>query len=127
MIDHPDYFRYKFWFMNDKFETVSDVVGRLIKSGYATEFHISKEVERDPLCSTLNRKDFVIDEAFFFAKDLGAGQDILIMAVSSRKYKVKGILINGFASNTTEKLTVWSSVKKMVRDLFAGRPNSFAV
>jgi hypothetical protein len=99
MIDHPDYFWYKFWFMIDDIETVSDVVGRLIEKGYSTEFHISKDVPGETLFSQLNPKDFVIEETYFFSQDSEAGQDVLILAVSSRKHKVKGILINGFASD----------------------------
>jgi hypothetical protein len=117
MIDHPDYFRYNFWFMNEDFETVSDVVGRLIEKGYATEFHIPKPVKNETFFLNLNPKDFVIDEAFFFAEDSEAGHDILIMAVSSRKHQVKGILINGFTSEASDGMSLWASLKQTFKNL----------
>lgn len=103
--------------MNENLETLSDV-SRLLQKGYATEFHISKLVKNETLFSSLNPGDFVIDEAFFFEEYPQAGHEILIVAVSTRKHQVKGILINGLGSKSHDGLSLWSSLKQTFKNMF---------
>ncbi|PWH81596.1 phosphoribosylpyrophosphate synthetase [Brumimicrobium oceani] len=98
--------------MNRKptYDTVSEAVNDLIKRGYETDFYI--QATKD--CIVCNKTDlelssdeFGIDEIHRFEGENDPGDSMIVYAISSKKHKVKGVLLNAYgvyADGTTSKI-----------------------
>jgi hypothetical protein len=84
------------------YETLSQAVNDLEKRGYTTDFLVQEEKEC-LYCSKskleLAPEDFVIDEVYRFEGMTDPADESIVFAISSPKYDVKGLVINGFGAD----------------------------
>ena len=80
----------------EEMTTLSEVVNILRKDGYVEDFNLQKNclVCRDGHYSVLH-DEFVIDKVYRFEGDSDPADEATVYAVSSSKYDIKGILVNG--------------------------------
>lgn len=81
------------------YNTVSEAMNDLNKRGYTNDIKLL--VERDCLyCHTseqsLDPSEFKIDEKYRFEGDTDPGDEMIVYAISSDKYKIKGQIVNAF-------------------------------
>lgn len=112
---------------NADYETISEAMNALQKKGYTTDFSILKE--RDCLlCKSIDKQlssdDFEIDEIFRFEGDTDPGDEMILYAISSAKYGVKGLVADAYgvySGNTNSRLV--AKLKKHVEaDYLKGNP-----
>lgn len=92
------------------FETLSEALGDLSCRGYTLDFAL--HTEKDCLiCKKTTRQlspdDFEIDEFYRFEGETDPGDEMILYALSSSKYNVKGVVVNAFgfyADGTTSKI-----------------------
>ncbi|MEP2670256.1 MAG: phosphoribosylpyrophosphate synthetase [Cyclobacteriaceae bacterium] len=92
------------------FETLSEALNDLTLRGYTLDFVL--HTEKDCLiCRKTTRQlssdDFEIDEFYRFEGDTDPGDEMVVYALSSSKYNVKGVVVNAFgvyADETTSKI-----------------------
>lgn len=92
------------------FETLSEALNDLTLRGYTLDFVL--HTEKDCLiCRKTTRQlssdDFEIDEFYRFEGDTDPGDEMVVYALSSDKYNVKGVVVNAFgvyADETTSKI-----------------------
>jgi len=81
------------------YETVSEAVTDLTKRGYTTDFPVLVEKEClvcNKTAKELSPDEFEIDETYRFEGSSDPGDEIIIFAISSKKYNMKGIVVNGY-------------------------------
>lgn len=81
------------------YETVSEAIADLIKRGYVTDFSVL--VDKECLvCHKTDRElspdDFEIDETYRFEGDSDPGDEMIVFAISSAKYDMKGYVVNAY-------------------------------
>lgn len=94
----------------DNYETASEAVNDLIKRGYTEDFSIY--TENDCLiCNktsvSLSPEDFEIDEIHRFEGMTDPGDGMIVYAISSPRYDIKGVVVNAtgiYADATTSKI-----------------------
>jgi hypothetical protein len=76
--------------------TVTEVINALRRDGYAEDFNLQKNclVCRDGGYSVLHN-EFVIDKVYRFEGDSDPADEATVYAISSPKYGIKGVLVNG--------------------------------
>ncbi len=83
------------------YDTLSEAVNDLQKRGYTEDFLINDE-EECLICQSrsleLSHDEFMIDEIYRFEGMTDPGDESIVFAVSSDKYAVKGLVINGFGA-----------------------------
>ena len=79
------------------YDTLSEAVNDLVKRGYISNFNIKKDsltcIENE---INLHPDDFEIDEVHRFEGNTDPGDENVLYAISSVKYKMKGLLVNAF-------------------------------
>ncbi len=87
----------------EEMTTVSEVIAQLRAQGYTVDFNLDKNS-----LSWGDRKllhdEFVIDKVYRFEGDSDPADEATVYAVSSSKYGIKGMLVNG-AGIYTDDLT----------------------
>lgn len=93
------------------YDTVSEAVNDLQKRGYNTNFSLLTGKEC-LICNhtslTLSPEEFQIDEIYRFEGMTDPGDEMIVIAISSIKHQVKGVVVNGFgtyADGLTSKIT----------------------
>ena len=84
---------------NISYETVSEAIADLTNRNYTTDFSIKPEEEclvcyKTSTC--LSPSEFKIDEIHRFEGDTDPGDEMVIYAISSQIYNMKGYLVNAF-------------------------------
>lgn len=83
------------------YDTVSEAINALAKRGYTTDFKVLT-AEECLIChqttTQLSPDDFEIDETHRFEGDTDPGDEMIVHAISSTKYNMKGIIINGYGT-----------------------------
>ena len=89
----------------EEMTTMTEVIDHLRKEGYAEDFNLQQNclVCRDGHYSVFHN-EFVIDRVFRFEGDSDPADEATVYAISSPKYGIKGILVNG-AGIYTEEMT----------------------
>lgn len=81
------------------YETVTEALNALNEKGYKNDFSILSE-EECIYChitqKTLNPDDFVIDEVHHFDGETDPADEMIVYAISSDKFEMKGTLVNAF-------------------------------
>jgi hypothetical protein len=96
------------------YDTLSEATNNLIKRGYTHNFNIESDcitcVENS---MNLFPDDFDIDEIHRFEGITDPGDENILFAISSRKYNLKGLLVNAYgayadtySSSLMDKLTI---------------------
>lgn len=88
------------------FGTLSQTINRLSKLGYTHDFNVK---EACIVCHTINRTlspdDFKIDQVYRFEGDSDPEYQSVLYAISSAKFNIKGVLVNGYGPNADEATT----------------------
>ena len=81
------------------FDTASETITGLMKIGYTTDFRIHPENEC-LICNhnarSLSADDFEIDAIFRFEGDSDPADEMIVYAISSEKFNLKGVVVNGY-------------------------------
>ncbi len=76
--------------------TLTEVVDKLRKDGYTQDFNLQKN---SLVCQngkySVFHDEFVIDKVYRFEGDSDPADEATVYAISSPKYDIKGILVNG--------------------------------
>ncbi|WP_377111443.1 phosphoribosylpyrophosphate synthetase [Mucilaginibacter litoreus] len=88
--------------------TVSEVINHLREKGYTEDFNLHENCLR---CAgnqlQLHPEDFVVDRHYRFEGASDPGDEAIVYAISSDKYNLKGVLVNGYgptADPITDKM-----------------------
>ena len=92
------------------YDTVTEAVNDLVKRGYTTNFNVL--IDRECLAcnktaAELSSDEFEIDETYRFEGNTDPGDEMIVFAISSMKYKIKGIVVNAYgmyADTITSKI-----------------------
>lgn len=93
------------------YDTVTEAMKDLKDRGYTTQFERFTEKERlvcRSLSLELSPEEFEIDEVYRFEGMTDPGDQMILMAISSDKHNVKGVVLNAFgtyADRLTNKIT----------------------
>lgn len=81
------------------YDTASEAINALVKQGYTTNFSLVTEKECLLCHSTsqeLSPEDFEIDEIHRFDGMTDPADEMIVYAVSSDKYAMKGVVVNAY-------------------------------
>ena len=80
----------------DEMTTVTEVINKLRKDGYAEDFNLQQNclVCQNGQYSVFH-SEFVIDKVFRFEGNSDPADEATVYAISSPKYGIKGVLVNG--------------------------------
>lgn len=84
------------------YDTVTEAVNDLQQKGYTTNFSLLAEKECLVCKQTslqLSPSEFQIDEIYRFEGNTDPGDEMIVMAISSPKHLVKGVVVNGFGAH----------------------------
>lgn len=89
----------------EEMATISEVINKLRKDGYTEDFNLQQKclVCRDGHYSVFH-DEFIIDQVYRFEGDSDPADEATVYAISSPKYGIKGVLVNG-AGIYTDELT----------------------
>ena len=94
--------------MNESYGTLSETINGLRKQGYVLDFNIRRD---HLIChqtqTILSPDDFEIDKIYRFEGESNPDDESILYAISSPKYGVKGLLVNGYcisADDISEEL-----------------------
>jgi quercetin dioxygenase-like cupin family protein len=89
--------------MKESYGTLSETINGLKKEGYTLDFNISQECL---VCNkpnmTLSPDDFEIDKVYRFEGESNPDDQSILYAISSPKFNVKGLLVNGYGISAVE-------------------------
>jgi hypothetical protein len=90
--------------MQEMYATLSDALTGLRKKGYTTDFNIYKDcLVCDHLDVSLSPVDFEIDAVFRFEDGTNPDDQAILYAISSQKFGVKGVLVNGYGISADDE------------------------
>ncbi len=102
--------------MNNYLTPLSEVMNELRKRGYTEDFNLQNDCID---CQTgkfkLHPDDFVIDRFYRFEGASDPADQAILYAISSEKYNLKGVLVNGYGTSS-DALTDGMVRKLDVRD-----------
>ena len=85
--------------------TLSEVTNLLRERGYTMDFNLKEDcLECSGNFLKLFPGDFVIDKIYRFEGASDPADEAIVYAVSSEKFKMKGVLVNGYGTSS-DKLT----------------------
>lgn len=89
--------------LNENFGTLSETINGLIKLGYNHDFNIKEEcIVCRQTNTTLSPEDFQIDKTYRFEGDSDPDYQSILYAISSKKFDLKGLLVNGYGISADE-------------------------
>lgn len=89
--------------MNESFGTLSETINGLIKLGYTHDFNIKDEcIVCHQVNITLSPDNFQIDKVYRFEGASDPEYQSILYAISSAKFAIKGILVNGYGISADE-------------------------
>ncbi len=90
--------------MKESYGTLSETINGLKKDGYTLDFNINREfVFCNKLNMTLSPDEFEIDKVYRFEGETNPDDQSILYAISSSKFNVKGLLVNGYGISSDEK------------------------
>ncbi len=94
--------------LKESFGTLSETINGLINIGYTHDFNIQDEcLVCNKTNTSLSPDDFHIDKVYRFEGQSNPDDQSILYAISSSKYNIKGVLVNGYgisSDETTSKL-----------------------
>ena len=89
--------------IKENYGTLSETINGLAKVGYTHDFNIIDECN---VCHTknitLSPNEFEIDKVFRFEGEADPEYQSILYAISSIKFNVKGVLVNGYGISADE-------------------------
>jgi hypothetical protein len=96
--------------------TLSEITNLLKARGYTIDFDVKENhLECDGDLLKIYPGEFVIDKQYRFEGPSDPGDEAIVYAISSQKYNVKGVLINGYgvsSNSITDEMIKVLSVNK---------------
>lgn len=81
----------------EAFETVTAAIDGLRKQGYTIDFNLKSDcLEHGDDALRIHPEDFQVDAFFRFEGMTDPSDEAIVYAISSEKYSMKGVLVNGF-------------------------------
>ena len=83
----------------NNFDTASEAITGLTIMGYTTDFRIHPENEClvcNNTAKCLSAEDFEIDAIYRFEGDSDPADEMIVYAISSEKFNLKGVVVNGY-------------------------------
>ena len=91
---------------NQNFGTLSETINVLVRLGYTHDFNIKDDcIVCNRTNITLSPDDFQIDHVYRFEGDSDPEYQSILYAISSTKFDLKGILVNGYGISSDESAT----------------------
>lgn len=99
--------------MQKSYGTLSETLKGLKSEGYTLDFNIQDQclVCHAPR-TVLSPDDFIIDMVYRFEGASNPDDQSVLYAISSPKFQVKGVLVNGYGISTDGETDVWISKLK---------------
>ena len=89
--------------LNESFGTLSETINGLVKLGYNHDFNIKEDcIVCRQANITLSPEDFQIDKTYRFEGDSDPDYQSILYAISSPKFGIKGLLVNGYGISADE-------------------------
>jgi hypothetical protein len=89
--------------MKESYGTLSQTINGLKKEGYTLDFNIQKDcVVCQQNNTVLSPDEFEIDKVYRFEGESNPDDESVLYAISSPKYKVKGVVVNGYGISAEE-------------------------
>ncbi len=89
--------------LSESFGTLSETINGLAQSGYTLDFNINQECL---VCRqsniVLSPEEFQVDKVYRFEGASNPDDEAIVYAISSAKFGVKGILVNGYGISADE-------------------------
>jgi quercetin dioxygenase-like cupin family protein len=89
--------------LNESYGTLSETINGLAQSGYTLDFNINQECL---VCHqkniSLSPEEFQVDKVYRFEGASNPDDESIVYAISSAKFGVKGILVNGYGISAEE-------------------------
>ena len=83
--------------MKESYSTLSETITGLKNDGYVTDFNIREErIVSHHTNTALLPEDFMIDRVYRFEGESDPEDQSVLYAISSSKFNMKGILVNGY-------------------------------
>ena len=81
----------------ENYDTMVEAINALRKQGYTEDFNLKQNcIECRNGDHKLSHNDFHIDKFFRFEGDTDPADESILYAISSDKFKLKGVLVNGY-------------------------------
>ncbi len=89
--------------MKESYGTLSETINGLKKEGYTIDFNINRDfVVCNKPNMTLFPDEFEIDKVYRFEGESNPDDQAILYAISSPKFNVKGVLVNGYGISAVE-------------------------
>lgn len=83
--------------------TLFEVTNKLQADGYTTDFNLKGDcLECSGNLLLLHPDEFIVDEHFRFEGPSDPADEAIVYAISSAKYHLKGILVNGYGTSSDQ-------------------------
>lgn len=101
-MDYPIRFK-KIIDMKESYGTLSETINGLKSEGYTLDFNVREEcIVCDLSNMILSPDDFMIDKFYRFEGESNPDDQSILYAISSLKFNVKGVLVNGYGVSSDE-------------------------
>jgi hypothetical protein len=85
----------------EAFETVTETLNYLRTQGYTEDFNLDNDcIECGDGKHKITADEFTIDKVYRFEGDSDPADESIVYAISSDKYNLKGVLVNGYGIST---------------------------
>jgi hypothetical protein len=85
----------------ENYDNLIDAIKNLRMQGYAEDFNLKQNcLECRNSEYRLFHSEFSIDKSFLFEANSDPEEESIIYAISSDKYQLKGILVNGYGTSS---------------------------
>jgi hypothetical protein len=101
----------------ERLKKLSEVISLLLSRGYKIDFGQLTTTRKDSFQTNVENvppEDFRVDEIFCCREKPESDEAIYVFAISSERYRFKGILINGY---NTESLDFWNAFTETLEKL----------
>lgn len=89
--------------MEESYGTLSETINGLKKEGYTLDFNLQDDCVACQSTNTiLSPDDFEIDKVYRFEGASNPDDESILYAISSSKFGVKGLLVNGYGISADE-------------------------
>jgi hypothetical protein len=110
--------------MKESYGTLSETINGLKMEGYVLDFNVNREsVVCDNSNMILSPDDFEIDKVYRFEGETNPDDQSILYAISSPKFNVKGLLVNGYGISSVEiSDTLISKLRTHAHNLLKNAP-----
>lgn len=89
--------------MKESYGTLSETINGLKKEGYTIDFNIqTAQLAKHLVDFSLSPDDFEIEKVFRFEGQSNPEDQSILYAISSLKFSIKGLLVNGYGISSDE-------------------------